>query len=233
MPDNNITTSVAINGGKQAEVNNDITDFLLAEYENVAKAFFNTYELGAKWIRYYMLIAAVPFAFITVVYREKGGFNLFDIKEDTIAVAFLIVGMLNVFVSYIIIDLRLDSVLYARTVNGVRKYFVANEFTGQENFEKKQEDFLRKYVVLPIDINKPLFFKRGGDLSVLVLIMGIVNSFYISVGFLQVGAISNFVSLYFTYFTRCLIIFLLVFILHFVFYNVAARNKENSYCKKS
>jgi hypothetical protein len=33
---------------------NDFTDFLIIEYENIAKAYFSAHELTAKWFKFYL-----------------------------------------------------------------------------------------------------------------------------------------------------------------------------------
>lgn len=158
--------------------NNDLTVFLLKEYENVAKAFFNSYDIAAKWVRYYLIILAAPFSFLALIYHDKD-IDLFNLP-NSFAILISLIGLVNILVSFIIVDLRLDSILYARTVNGVRKYFV------DQSGEKLDE-----YIVLPTDINKPDFFKFSNDLFVLAVFMSLINSLYISFGALQIVQIRD------------------------------------------
>lgn len=207
--------------------NNDITDFLLKEYENVAQAFFNSYEIAAKWVRYYLIISAFPFSFVAIIYNNKTDpFDLFNLS-NTIAVLLCLIGFLNVLVSYIIIDLRLDSVLYARTVNGVRKFFIEQKNDEQNNLKIMSEDF-SNYVVLPADVNKPAFFKYHGDLFILTLFMGVVNSGYFTLGLMQIKQIKELNLPY----CLQLLTFIIIIVLHIFIYKIAARNKELNYCKK-
>ena len=199
---------------------NDLSDFLLKEYENVAKAFFNSYEIAAKWVRYYLIILAAPFSFLALLYHDQG-IDLFNLP-NSFAILIFLIGLLNILVSYIIVDLRLDSILYARTVNGVRKYFV--DHSGEK---------LDDYILLPTDITKPHFFKCNNDLFVLTVFMSIINSIYVAFGAMQIVQFKDVYS-------KCLssavffwAIFILCLIIHYLISRTASNNKQKMYCEKT
>ncbi len=206
--------------------NNDITDFLLKEYENVAQAFFNSYEVAAKWVRYYLIILAFPFSFVAIIYSDKKGiFDLFNLP-NSIAILICLIGLLCLLISYIIIDLRLDSVLYARTVNGIRKYFVDQEKNLHN--DNAVSNILDECIVLPTNVNKPSFFKYHGDLFFLALFMSIVNASYISFGLIQVKQVKE---LNLSSFSLFLSVFSFFALAQIWIFEKAAKKKESDYCK--
>jgi hypothetical protein len=209
--------------------NKDITDFLLTEYENVAKAFFNSYDIGARWVRYYLIILAVPFSFIAFIYHNKADqFDLFNLPAS-IAILIFVIGLLNILVSYIIVDLKLDSILYARTVNGIRKYFVEKILDVEELSPNK----MQKYVLLPTDVNKPAFLEFGsGDLFFLTSFMVIINSIYFSLGLTQIRSFKNLYEPCVSQFTVFIIFLLLGVILQFAVFMNASKKKERDYCPR-
>lgn len=46
---------------------NDISYFLLKEYECLSEAFFEARDVTAKWIKYYLIIMAAPFSFVAII----------------------------------------------------------------------------------------------------------------------------------------------------------------------
>lgn len=203
-------------------MNKDLTDFLLAEYENIAKAYFSAHEITAKWFKYYLLMLASPFSIIVFIYHNNpNSFDLFNLSS-TISILLLLIGILSNLVSFIIINSRLDATLYARTVNGIRKYFVDND---KIKTSKNKIHDLNKYLVLPTEIDKPKFMKREGDLIILVLFMAVINSLYTTLG-----------SKYFLdeacYKIILLIIIMIInFLIHIQYYRFLSKRKEKTYAK--
>lgn len=209
--------------------NKDIADFLLTEYENVAKAFFNSYDIGARWVRYYLIILAVPFSFSAFIYHNKADqFDLFNLPSS-IAILISVIGVLNILVSYIVIDLRLDSILYARTVNGIRKYFIEQILKTDE---LKPNTKINEYVLLPTDINKPSFLEFSGDLFFLTTFMVVINSLYISFGITQIKSLKDIYFSYLPQFAMSIIFLILGIIIQFLIFMRASKKKEKDYCKK-
>ncbi len=210
--------------------NKDITDFLLTEYENVAQAFFNSFDIGARWVRYYLIILAVPFSFIAVIYHSKADqFDLLNLPSS-VAILIAVIGLLNVLVSYIVVDLRLDSILYARTVNGIRKYFIDQILKPEELNSGSKID---EYVLLPTDINKPSFLKfKLGDLFFLTIFMALINSLYFSLGVTQIKSFKDYYSCCISQFTMFITLFISVVIIQFIVFFKASKKKETDYCKK-
>jgi len=205
--------------------NNDFSDFLLKEYENIAKAYFSAHELTAKWFKFYLLILASPFSIIVLIYHNTSAeFDLFNLSS-TISLLIFVIGILSMFISFIIINSRLDASLYARTVNGVRKYFTDQLKNESSKFKHKVD--IDEYLVLPIDIKKPRFLKYEGDLFILVIIMTITNALYIAFGitqFFKTYRCANILSFF---------IFSLFVILHALYYLFFSKKKEKTYSQES
>jgi len=205
---------------------NDITDFLLREYENIANAYFNAHDTTAKWFKYYLIMLASPFSFIVFIYHNNSDdFNLFNLSI-TISILILLIGILSMLVSLIIINSRIDATLYARTVNGIRKYFVDQD---KINVHRNKRLDVEKYLVLPTDIAKPKFIKLEGDLFILFLFMAIINSSYIVIG------LNKFIKIESTCCKAILLIIILLIVItfHIIYYIHITNKKEKTYAQKS
>jgi len=104
----------------------DFTRYLLAEYENIAQAHFRTIAAISSFFRYYLLITSLPVTLIGVFVglssREQPLGILADLGSLPYVMSFVI-SMVGFLVLLYIINLRMDVLLYARTVNAIRKYF--------------------------------------------------------------------------------------------------------------
>lgn len=98
--------------------------FLLAEYSSLAQAHFNTIQTISSFFHYYVLILTAAIA--------AGGFLINFLKENsahTFSILPLLIFFLFIFslvglcLLLYISNLRFDTILYARGVNGIRKYF--------------------------------------------------------------------------------------------------------------
>ena len=105
-------------------------DFLLTEYNNIIQTHFKSIETISTSFRYYLLIMTVPIS-VTVVLPQfsQGSTPLLNIWQDYqryIAAISMIIALVGLGVSCFIINLRMDSVLYARVVNSIRYEFYNN-----------------------------------------------------------------------------------------------------------
>ncbi|MEM3485041.1 MAG: hypothetical protein QXI12_05420 [Candidatus Methanomethyliaceae archaeon] len=103
----------------------NFANFLLAEYSNIAQAHFKTLETISTFFQHYLTIVSIPIA-LTVLLVNLGKEALVDIVPKLslfLTIFFFIVSFVGLFVLWYIVSLRLDALLYARTINGIRKYF--------------------------------------------------------------------------------------------------------------
>lgn len=158
------------------EMSDDFKRFQLKEYDNISQAYFKTNEVLATFYRYFLLIIAIP---ITTVGLALLNFSDAEIKQDGRILAFFIFGVSAIFLSVIgaavilyIEKLRLNSVVYARTVNSIRDYFF--KMPGADLFGEP---------VLPTNRDKPPFGGFGASL-VLYHVCAFMNSAYFGAGIL-------------------------------------------------
>lgn len=149
----------------------DFSEFQLKEYDNISQAHFKTNEMMVAFYRYYLLIMALPVTLLGTAFVSAEAKNRAILLSEwniPISIFLISIGSLGILMMVYLTSLRLEAVLYARAVNGVRKYFV----------EQSKKEVVH---VLPIDVNKPKFAKFGDQLF-LVLSFLIFNTMYLSMG---------------------------------------------------
>ena len=105
-----------------------LNSFQLEEYKNISNAHFETNKQIGIFFRYFLLIASAP-ALIFVWFGKENSFldNILvgtDTNKNLFVGFFLILlSIIGILSCFYLISLRLDSILYARTINGIRKYF--------------------------------------------------------------------------------------------------------------
>lgn len=146
----------------------DFSDFQLKEYENISQAHFKTNEMMVAFFRYYLLIMALPITFLGTAFataeQSSKGALLYHWQIPIGAFLVTIAGLGFLLMCYLS-GLRLEAALYARTVNGVRAYFMKEAPAGTNH-------------VLPIDVNKPKLVKLG-DHAFIVLSFALFNTLYL------------------------------------------------------
>ena len=148
--------------------------YLLEEYDHIAEAHFRVNETVTVFFRYYLLIMSLPISIIAAltVVRSNGSF-LVDFLEayvPLIATVFLIIGCAGFCVLVYLINLRMDGLLYARTVNAIRRHFFDNvPIDIYARFHKR---------VLPQTPYQPRYFEPR-YFSPVVFTMAFFNTFYL------------------------------------------------------
>jgi len=152
----------------------DTKKFLLEEYSNISTAHFKSIESISSFFRYYLLIMSIPISAVLVLPKALDGStnlqNFLTEYQDILmwlstGVAFVGMGMF----SYII-NLRLDTILYARTVNSIRKYF----YDSDDNLDLNIKLRMR---TLPQSSWLPHYFEKSYFLPV-VFVFFVVNTLY-------------------------------------------------------
>lgn len=105
-----------------------IVKFLLAEYDHVSQALFDVNKTITQFFQFYLLILTLPVTLAGVVFRVANGTLTLEAVLQSklapaIATVFGVIALVGLSMLVYIVNLRLDSLLYARTCNGVRKYF--------------------------------------------------------------------------------------------------------------
>jgi uncharacterized HAD superfamily protein len=101
--------------------------YLGAEYRHIAEAHFRTMEAISSFFRYYLLIMSLPVTLLALAISISSQSEtiletIFGLGPLIAAILFVISGV-GFGVLLYIINLRMDAVLYARTINAIRKHF--------------------------------------------------------------------------------------------------------------
>jgi hypothetical protein len=103
-------------------------EFLLKEYDNIAAAHFNADKTITQFFQFYLLIISIPVTAAGIALRFSSG--SVDISRATQGTFAAVAGAFSGIIAIVglcmmahIVNLRIDGLRYARTVNGIRRYF--------------------------------------------------------------------------------------------------------------
>jgi len=105
----------------------DFKEYLLSEYSNIAQAHFRTIEAISSFFRYYLLIMSLPITlialFISLSSRTDEFLMLISNLSPLLSAILIVISLVGFGVLLHVISLRMDVILYARTINAIRKQF--------------------------------------------------------------------------------------------------------------
>jgi hypothetical protein len=169
----------ADNGGVPELEKNVNDEFMLKEYESIAAAHFDSQAGLRQQFRFYLIVVAVPLTVLGFALNRPAGSGL-QVKDiglltlpPLVSSVFAGIGFLGMLLSLAMIHTAFDSVLYARTVNGVRKYFADRALQLGVD--------LAPYFVMPTDKAKPHYFHFRAFFYQHILI-SFINAAYIWLG---------------------------------------------------
>jgi uncharacterized HAD superfamily protein len=215
-------------------MNSYFDEFQLEEYKNISSAHFESNKQIEAFFRYFLLIASAPA--IIIVWFGKDETILSNLMDGNhfhltlFSASFLIfISIIGIFSCFYIISFRLDSILYARTINGIRKYFYNKSDCPNESH----------YRVLPKQTNQPKY-RQFHTFSIIVYCIAIINASYFSLGtrlfasigdtffedYLPVGILINNYNL-----TWTVICFALIFLFQILYYILISNYRNYSYMK--
>jgi hypothetical protein len=161
--------------------NDKFESFLMAEYANIAKAHFETGKQVSTFFNYYLLVSAAPVIIVSLIQNKKIDLIINPLQDnDAISLHWLIIFILSIIsligfgLCWIVIGLQHDSIIYARTVNGIRNYFYR-----EANLPTNIEQATR---VLPKDTKRPDFFSYR-HLGIIVATFSLVNASFAAAAF--------------------------------------------------
>ncbi len=214
---------------------NKFEEFQIEEYKNISNAHFETNKQIGIFFRYFLIIVSAP-ALIFIWFGKEHENFLSELLNgnniyNNLFIGFFIVfiAIIGFFASFYLVGLKLDSILYARTVNGVRKYFYYKALI-------KYEEYFR---VLPKQTNIPNYYDNH-TFGVLFYAVAIINSAYFALGtriiasvgeiffkdYLHFGLFINNYNIFWT-----IGIFLTLFILHIFYYEFLSKYRIINYMK--
>lgn len=187
-------------------------EFMKQEYTGICQAFGDLYNVILKVFNFYLLLAAVPFTVAAIIYKSPG--PEFDLSSLPLpmSVLFMVVSILGFLITLSMIHLRMEQILYARTVNCIRRYFCESDTSVQNQIDD--------YLNLPTTDELPPFLEFGRFFFWQIILIGIIDSLY---------GIVAFINLTGHYLYPSIIVFILFFSLHPLGYIVAAEDRDRNY----
>lgn len=160
----------------------NFNDFQLEEYKNISNAHFETNKQIGIFFRYFLLIASAPTLIILLFGKSEKFLYDIIIGVDTylnifIGTFLMVVSFIGLISCFYIISLRLDSILYARTVNGIRGYF-----------HRIKVDFEEHFRYLPKQTNQPKYHDTH-TFGILVFSIALIDAIYFSIGSLIISRV--------------------------------------------
>lgn len=147
--------------------------FLLKEYSAIAAAHFKSMETISTFFRYYLLIMSIPISAILVILQmgtnRKESVDFVTQYRFPASFILLCVSLIGLMVFCYVLNLRLDVILYARVINGIRKFF----------YDKSKLDINLKLrtMNLPQSPYLPSYFEKSYFLPV-VCVFSTMNTAY-------------------------------------------------------
>jgi uncharacterized HAD superfamily protein len=208
--------------------------FQIEEYKTISSSHFESIKQVSIFFRYYLLILAAPVFILTIINNEKNGLKLFLTGQEPLIyynivfLYFILIAFIGYFIFLYVVNLRHDAILYARTVNNVRRYFYHKSDLKPEDYEQ--------FLLLPIVSTKPKYSQKTFFIPILLLFSFIncgllsaglfikgINSAYIAEWILPFNLPINNLSIFvFTFF---------FFLFHFASYFYLADNRNNRYLR--
>ncbi|MEA5006480.1 MAG: hypothetical protein VB022_08730 [Rikenellaceae bacterium] len=210
--------------------------FQLEEYKNISNAHFEANKQIGIFFRYYLLVASAPAAIF--LWFGKSGSIINELLSSRNLNLCLFIGFFLITISFIglifcfyMINLRFDSILYARTINGIRKYF----------YNKEKYLFENQIRVLPKQTSQPKYVEFHA-FTIIVLAVALINSIYFGLGTRVIASIGDqFFNEYFifkipilcpNYNLSCTLIAALIFFsIHLIYYIYFSNYRNFSYMK--
>lgn len=207
----------------------EFNDYLKSEYEHIAEAHFRTIDTITAFFRHYILIMSIPIsliaAFAAIAQSNNTSLEIIGNYTPVPIAIFLVISLAGFGVLLYLVNLRMDAILYARTINSIRKHFYDNV----PNYLMSLDSKIRTRV-LPQTHSQPRYFEWM-YFGPVVCVIAILNAFYLfgAIG-LFVVSINDNPNLQ-TALWWALPISLAFLGSHFLAYSFYARYREHSYLK--
>ena len=172
-------------------MNRDASDFMIQEYNQIAAAFFGLSNQVNDWFKTYVTLVGLPLTLLAAAIRFGGesGNRLvsLDSLPDVVSGLLVLVALLGLFVVLSIVNMRMEMILYARTINAVRRYFGEQ---GRLPARGKNAGKLADFLILPTSDSKPPFFEPWKALFWQVSAVGLVDGIVLAVAVLSLFGLS-------------------------------------------
>lgn len=208
--------------------------FQLEEYKNISESHYESLKQISTFFQYYLLTLGAPAFILSIIAKKETGMDDFfkglemPIYYDFVFYYFIAISFVGYFIYLYVINLRLDALLYAKTVNKVRRYF----------YEKSSLDIdeYSSYAHLPLSSAKPKYSEKTFFVP-LLLVFSLINCSMLLSAFLVKRLNSQFLGTWifdFDFPMGSWLIFVSVFslfILHICSYFYLAKRRNEHYLK--
>jgi len=101
--------------------------FLITEYDNLAQAHFKMVETISEFFKHYLTVISIPLALIILVLNldllSVPAASSSTVASPVVFILLLAVALVGLMMFLYVLNLRMDALLYARAINGIRKHF--------------------------------------------------------------------------------------------------------------
>jgi hypothetical protein len=155
-------------------MNKDASDFMIQEYDRISTAYFGLRDQVNEWFKIYVTLIGLPLTVLAAVTNISAGSTNTNLSSIPTIVSSLlaVVSLLGVFVTFSIISMRMEMILYARTINGIRRFFADLD---KLTISRTQPSELAKYLILPTSDKQPPFYEAGRAMFYQVMKIGIMD----------------------------------------------------------
>jgi hypothetical protein len=142
--------------------------FFSAEYAALIELDKARNERLDRFLTIYMTLAASPWALYALLMKDHSDVLSFLAMPGPVAMAFILIGVLGALVAMMYIQVWFNIVLYMRSVNAIRGYFL--------------DVHTRLSFHLPINSGVPPYYQKRNYIEFAVAAMALVDSGYIGLG---------------------------------------------------
>jgi len=176
-------------------MNKDASEFMLEEYDRISTAYFGLSDQVNEWFKAYVALIALPVTVLTAVLKldKEGPLVSVSALPDLVSGLLVLVAVLGFFVVLSIVAMRMEMILYARTINGVRRYFGAldqAQHSARGGEAHPQTPELAAYLILPTSDALPPFFESWRAMFWQVIFIGLIDGSILTVALHSLSGLS-------------------------------------------
>ena len=146
-------------------MNKDSSDFMITEYDRISAEYLGLQGQVNDWFKAFLTIVGFPLTVLAATLK-LGSADIsasLNFLPDIVAAVLILVSLLGFFVTVTIIAMRMEMILYMRTINIIRRYF------------GDKDNDLVKFIILPTSDKLPIFFEAWGPVFWQIILMGLVD----------------------------------------------------------
>jgi hypothetical protein len=198
-------------------MNKDASDFMMQEYAQIASAYFGLRDQINEWFKAYLALVGLPLTVLAAALKlgeDQKSISLWQLP-DVVSGLLVAVAFLGFFLAMSIISMRLEMILYARTINGIRRYFAEADSQAGAH-----QPLLLPFLILPTTDSMPPFYESWRAMFWQVLLVGVLDGLILAVATQSLFALGLVLSV---------IVFLAYAALHWALYAYWAWRREKGW----